>query len=30
MRVIRLLHAGDEPALEAFLRSHADSSMFLR
>ena len=28
--MIRPLHSGDEPALEAFLRLHADSSMFLR
>jgi len=28
--LIRPLHSGDEPALEAFLRPHADSSMFLR
>ena len=28
--MIRPLHHGDEPALEAFLRLHADSSMFLR
>jgi GNAT superfamily N-acetyltransferase len=28
--LIRPLHHGDEPALEAFLRLHADSSMFLR
>jgi ribosomal protein S18 acetylase RimI-like enzyme len=28
--LIRPLHSGDEPTLEAFLRLHADSSMFLR
>jgi ribosomal protein S18 acetylase RimI-like enzyme len=28
--LIRPLRSGDEPALEAFLRQHADSSMFLR
>ena len=27
---LRVLQAGDEPALEAFLSGHADSSMFLR
>lgn len=30
MATVRVLRTGDEPALEAFLSRHADSSMFLR